>query len=139
MAHRKRNAGFNPIPLLITLTSSLAITGVSFLDGKLWDYVFVVIGILAYLVVGFLLSLGLLPTKKASKDAYKVVFLLLLIGVIFAYFGLKELKERLLSWPLWVKILVLSVLGVSVVLFTVLTVLHIKSKGKEPYRIEQKQ
>ena len=65
--------------LLVFLISSIAITGISFIDGKIWDIIFLVVGMIAYAIVGFLFSIGLLSTKKDGKDAYAFVFLLLLL------------------------------------------------------------
>lgn len=60
--------------LLVFLISSLAITGVSFIDGKIWDVIFLVIGMIAYAIVGILFSIGVLYGKEAGKEAYAFVF-----------------------------------------------------------------
>ena len=65
---RKLNA------LLVFLISSLAITGISFVDGKVWDVIFLVVGMIAYAIVGIIFSIGILHGKQAGKDAYALVF-----------------------------------------------------------------
>ena len=53
--------------LLVFLISSLAITGVSFIDGKIWNVIFLVVGMIAYVIVGILFSIGVLHGKEAGK------------------------------------------------------------------------
>ena len=66
--------------LLVFLISSLTITGVSFIDGKIWDVIFIVVGMVTYAIVGVLFSIGVLHGKEAGKEAYVFVFFLLILA-----------------------------------------------------------
>lgn len=92
--------------LLVFLISSLAITGFSFIDSKIWDVVFLVVGMLAYGIVGILFSIGVLHGKQAGKEAYAFVFFLLLLAGYGVYKGLEKLRLLILALPLAVKIIV---------------------------------
>lgn len=94
--------------LLVFLISSIAITGISFIDGKIWDIVFLAIGLIAYAIVGFLFSIGILSTRQNGKEAYAFVFFLLILGGFGVYKILKTIRNWILSWPLFVKIMVPS-------------------------------
>ena len=119
--------------LLVFLISSIAITGISFIDGKIWDIIFLVVGMIAYAIVGFLFSIGLLSTKKDGKDAYAFVFLLLLLGGYGFYKLLELIRNWILSWPLFVKILVptLIISGICVSIFFVVRRMIILKKHPE--------
>lgn len=106
---RKLNA------LLVFLISSLAITGISFIDDQVWNVIFLVVGMVAYAIVGFMFSIGFLHGKQAGKEAYAFVFFLLLLGGYSVYKGLEQLKLWVLAWPLFVKILVPSIIGIIAV------------------------
>lgn len=99
---------------LSLLISSLAITGVSFIDGKIWDIILLVIGYIAYVVVGLLFSIGVLKGKKAGRDAYALIGFLLLLGAYVVYKGLVEFKNWVLSWSLLTKILVPVGIGILI-------------------------
>lgn len=101
--------------LLVFLISSLAITGVSFIDGKIWDIIFLVIGMIAYAIVGILFSIGVLHGKEAGKEAYAFVFFLLLLAGYGVYKGLEHLRLWILAWPLALKIIVPAVVGFCIV------------------------
>ena len=92
--------------LLVFLISSLTITGVSFIDGKIWDVIFIVVGMVAYAVVGVLFSIGVLHGKEAGKEAYVFVFFLLILAGYGVYKGLEKLRLWILAWPLAIKIIV---------------------------------
>ena len=107
--------------LLVFLISSIAITGISFIDGKIWDIVFIVLGLIAYSIVGFLFSIGVLSTRQNGKDAYMLVFFLLILGGFGVYKLLEMARNWILSWPLFVKIMVPSfiIAGMCVAIFFV--------------------
>ena len=107
--------------LLVFLISSIAITGISFIDGKIWDIVFLAIGLVAYAIVGFLFSIGILSTRQNGKEAYAFVFFLLILGGFGVYKILKTIRNWILSWPLFVKIMVSSfiIAGMCVAIFFV--------------------
>ena len=54
--------------LLVTLVTSLTITGISYIDDKIWNLIMCVIGMLAYSIVGVLFSIGILHGKNAGKE-----------------------------------------------------------------------
>lgn len=117
--------------LLVFLISSLAITGISFIDGKIWDVVFLVAGLVTYAVVGVLFSIGILSTRKQGSDAYALVFFLLLLGGYGVYKALEALRNWILSWPLAAKIAVPSSIGAAIIVGIVLTIRYaIKNKDK---------
>lgn len=107
--------------LLVFLISSIAITGISFIDGKIWDIVFLAIGLITYAIVGFLFSIGILSTRQNGKEAYAFVFFLLILGGFGVYKILKTIRNWILSWPLFVKIMVPSfiIAGMCVAIFFV--------------------
>ena len=107
--------------LLVFLISSIAITGISFIDGKIWDIVFLAIGLITYAIVGFLFSIGILSTRQNGKEAYAFVFFLLILGGFGVYKILKTIRNWILSWPLFVKIMVPSfiIVGMCVAIFFV--------------------
>lgn len=101
--------------LLVFLISSLAITGISFIDGKVWDIIFLVVGMIAYAIVGILFSIGVLHGKQAGKEAYAFVFFLLLLAGYGVYKCLEQLRLWILAWPLVVKIIVPSVIALAII------------------------
>lgn len=117
---RKLNA------LLVFLISSLAITGISFIDDQVWNVIFLVVGMVAYAIVGFMFSIGFLHGKQAGKEAYAFVFVLLLLGGYAVYKGLQQLKLWVLAWPLFVKILVPSIIGLGIIAVAFLIILFKK-------------
>lgn len=117
--------------LLVFLISSLAITGISFIDGKIWDVIFVVIGMLAYAIVGVLFSIGILNRKQDGKDAYALVFFLLILGGYAICKSLEKLRLWILSWPLNVKIIIIVVIAVAIVGLIVYAVLKKKKEKVE--------
>lgn len=119
------------IALLTLLISSLTITGISFIDGKIWDVVLLIIGFIAYAIVGLLFSIGILSGKQNGKDAYALVFILLLLGAYAVYKGLVAFKLWVLSWPLFVKIIVPIGIGMLIGLVIVLMVLNKNKKEAE--------
>ena len=112
--------------LLVFLISSLAITGISCIDGYIWDIVFLVVGMVAYSIVGILFSIGVLHGKQAGKDAYAFVFFLLILGGYGVYKGLEKLRLWILAWPLFVKILIPSIIGIILIATIVLIILFKK-------------
>ena len=112
--------------LLVFLISSLTITGLSFIDDKIWNAIFLVVGMIAYVIVGIMFSFGILHGKQAGKDAYALVFFLLLLGGYAVYKGLELLKLWALSWSPVVKILVPSTIGLCIVGVVILIILYKK-------------
>ena len=130
---RKLNA------LLVFLISSLAITGISFIDDQVWNVIFLVVGMVAYAIVGFMFSIGFLHGKQAGKEAYAFVFVLLLLGGYAVYKGLQQLKLWVLAWPLFFNFLVPSIIGLGIIAVVVLIVLVKKGIIGKKSKPEQSQ
>lgn len=128
---RKLNA------LLVFLISSLAITGISFIDNQVWNVIFFIVGLIAYAIVGLMFSAGILHGKQAGKEAYAFVFFLLLLGGYAVYKGLEQLKLWVLAWPLFVKILVPSIIGLGIIAVVVLIILFKKGVVGKKRKPEQ--
>lgn len=122
------------VTLLVSLMSSLAITGISFFDDAIWHVVFMVVGMVAYFIVGVLFSAGVLHGSKAGREAYYLMVLLLIACGYGVYKLLELLNQWILSWPLAVKISVVSVLFLLVVFVVVLIILK-KRKDKNGKRL----
>lgn len=116
--------------LLATLITSLSITGISYLDDKIWNIVLLVIGMATYSIVGILFSFGLLHGKNAGKEAYGAIFIILLLLGYGVYCGIVNLQKWILSWPLWIKITVPAVLIAIIVAAIVLIIKSSHSKNK---------
>ena len=114
--------------ILTTIITSLAITGISCLDNKIWNIIMLIMGMLAYSIVGILFSLGLLHGKNAGKEAYAFVFIILLILGYCVYSGIVAIQNWIISWPLYVKILVPSLLFSAVI---IVTIIYFLKKHKE--------
>lgn len=112
--------------LLTTLLTSLAITGVSFLDNFVWNAIIAVLGIIAYFIVGALYSVKMISNKKEGKDAYAIVFSILVILGFFVYQGITSFQKWILSWPIWIKVSLITGLVVSTIFITI--ILLIKKK-----------
>lgn len=103
------------VALLVLLISSIVITGISFIDGKIWDIIFYIVGMISYAIVGVLFSLGILSTKKQGSDAYAFVFIILILGGYGFYKLLALTRGWVLSWPPFIKILVPSLIVIGTV------------------------
>lgn len=123
--------------LLVILVTSLAITGISYLDDKIWNIVLLAIGMIAYSVVGCFFSIGLLNGKNEGKGAYTAVFIILLFLGYGVFCGIMNLQKWIMSWSLWVKITVPTVLFLMII-FTIFLIVKTKrfSKSKETEIIE---
>lgn len=117
--------------LLITLISSTAITGIGFLDNKIWNWIFVGLGMLAYAIVGFLYSIKAIQGKQEGKDAYAVVFFVLFIIGIFVYNGIRRVQQWLVSWSFGVKASVIVLLVLSIIAVSIIMYLKNKKQKKE--------
>ncbi len=100
--------------LLITLITSLSITGISFLDDKIWNLVMAIVGVVAYAIVGGLYSIHAISGRQAGKEAYAAVFIILLLLGYCVYQGIIKLQQWILSWPLAVKIIVPSIMALLI-------------------------
>lgn len=118
--------------LLITLITATAITGISFLDDHIWNIVMAIVGVVAYGIVGLLYSTHLISGKKAGKEAYAAIFIILLIIGVLIYNGILNVEQWILSWPLYVKILILSVMGAGIIAVSTLLIISRIKKSKKP-------
>ena len=117
--------------LLIALISGLSITGISFIDGKIWNVLFYVIGIISYLIVGVLISFGLLASRKARSEAYAIVFAALALSCLWFYNLLAKFRVWLLDLPIFVKIIVPISLILAIVALIVANCILNSKKKKE--------
>ena len=122
--------------LLVFLISSLTITGISFIDDQVWNVIFYVVGIIAYGIVGLLFSIGILHGKQAGIKAYGLVTFLLILGGYAVYKGLEQFKLWVLAWPLFVKILIPTFIGLCVIAVIVLIILYKKGIIGKKHREE---
>lgn len=113
--------------LLITLITSLSITGISFLDDKIWNLVMAIVGVVAYAIVGGLYSIHAISGRQAGKEAYAAVFIILLLLGYCVYQGIIKLQQWIFSWPLALKIIVPSMM----VLFIAETIIWLVIKSKK--------
>ena len=130
MANKNNSFGFYKV-ILTTLITSLAITGISCLDDKIWNIIMLIIGMLAYTIVGILFSFGLIHGKNASKEAYAFVFIILLLLGYCVYSGIVAVQNWIISWPLYVKIIVPSLLFTAIIIIIVQLLKKHKEKSKE--------
>ena len=78
------------------------------------------VGVAAYGIVGILYSFHLISGKEAGKEAYATVFSVLLIIGVLIYNGILKVEQWIFSWPVFVKILVLSIMGIGIITTTTL-------------------
>ena len=104
------------IGILIFLITSLTITGVSFIDDKIWSTVISVIGVISYSIVGLLYSANLIKGSSMGAKGYAVIFVILLLVVYWLYKKLMELQMWINSWPLILKIIVPLVMIILIIL-----------------------
>ena len=112
--------------LLITLISSLTITGIGFIDNQIWNTIFAVLGIITYGIVGLLYSAHLISGKRAGKDAFAIIFIILILVGFYVYEGIIEFQKWLISWPLWCKILIPILLTTGIIITIILMMLKNK-------------
>ncbi len=112
--------------MLVLLISSISITGISFVDGRIWDIAFLIVGMLAYTIVGVMLSIGLISGKQAGREAYRVVFGALILAAYGVYRLLEKMRIWILGWPLYFKIIVIVLLCLSFIVVIARKALYIK-------------
>lgn len=112
--------------LIVFLVASLAITGISYLDDSLWNLIMLIVGMTAYAIVGVLYSIRAISGSRTGKEAYAVVFILLLFLGYCIYQGIIKLQVWIVSWPLAVKIIVPSLL----LLFLIILLISIKRESR---------
>ena len=130
LANKNNLLGFYKV-ILTTLITSLAITGISCLDDKIWNIIMLIIGMLAYSIVGLLFSFGLIHGKNAGKEAYAFVFIILLLLGYCVYSGIVAVQNWIISWPLYVKIIVPSLLFAAIIIIIVQLLKKHKENNRE--------
>lgn len=110
--------------ILIFLITSLSITGISYIDGIIWDKVLIFIGMTSYFIVGILFSLKIINSKTAGSKANIIVFIILLILAYWIYRLLMKLQLWIESWHIAVKIIVPIILIGLIIWFTILVIKH---------------
>lgn len=104
------------IGILIFLITSLTITGVSFIDDKIWSIVISVIGVIAYSIVGLFYSAKLIKDSSMGAKGYAVIFVILLLVGYWLYKKLMELQIWINSWPLILKIIIPIIMTILIIL-----------------------
>ena len=99
------------------------------MDGKFWDYVIVVIGMISYFLVGILFSIGLLKGKNAGKEAFLIIFIALMLLTFYVYKGILKFKQWILSWSLFFKITVPIILVIAIIGIIILMIFINKKRG----------
>lgn len=112
------------LTLLILLFSSITITGLSFIDGKLWNIIFAGIGFLSYEIVGIMFSFGLIKSKRAGGKAYVFIMIILLLTGFAFYQQLIKFQTCILFLPLFWKILVPTTLWILTLGALILVIIH---------------
>ena len=118
------------IGLLVFLITSLTITGVSFIDNKIWSIIISIIGSLAYSFIGLLYSVNIIKGSSMGSKGFAAVFIIFLLMVYWIYKKLMELQLWINSWPLVFRIIV--PIGMGIIIFLVI-VWIIYSQDEENY------
>jgi hypothetical protein len=100
--------------LLAFLIPSLAITGIGFLDNQIWNQVIAVVSIIVFAIVEFMFTIRFLHSSGEGKESYAASIIILVLVVIIFYQGILQFQNWLVSWPLWGKILALSIIGLFI-------------------------
>lgn len=109
--------------LLVTLITSLSITGISFLDDKVWNIVIAIVGVVTYAIVGGIYAIHEISGKQDAKEAYAAVFIILLLLGYCVYQGIIKLQLSILSLPVAVKIVVPVIIAIAIFGLVVLLVI----------------
>lgn len=99
------------IAILLTLLTSLSVTGLSFIDNLILDRIIAGLVAISFSLVGLLFKFGVIDGKREGQDAFRGVFVILLIGTLIIYLGIRKFQEWVMSWSLAIKIIVPSALG----------------------------
>ena len=100
------------IAILLILFTSISITELSFFDNIILNRIIAILVAVAFSLVSLLYKLGVIDGKDEGSEAFKGVFIILLIGALVIYLGIRKFQEWVLSWLLAVKIIVPSVLSI---------------------------
>ena len=96
--------------LLIVLIVAAIIVGISFIDGgATWHKIFIVLGMVAFVLIAALFLARVLP-KHGAMETYVLIALFVILAGYGYYCLLTRLTGWVRSWPLWLKILIPSLL-----------------------------
>ena len=97
--------------IISSIITSLSITGIGFIDNLIWDKIMAITITVASGIVGILYSFGFLSKRGSGANAYAAILLLLLCAEFYVYKGIIDLQNWIISWDLWIKILIPTVIG----------------------------
>lgn len=97
--------------IISSIITSLSITGIGFIDNLIWNKIMAITITVASGIVGILYSFGFLSKRGSGAKAYAAILLLLLCAEFYIYKGIIDLQNWIISWSLWVKILIPTIIG----------------------------
>ena len=97
--------------IISSIITSLSITGIGFIDNLIRDKNMANTITVASGIVGILYSFGFLSKRGSGAKAYIAILLLLLCAEFYVYKGIIDLQNWIISWDLWIKILIPTVIG----------------------------
>lgn len=101
--------------IISSIITSLSITGIGFIDNLIWDKIMAITITVASGIVGILYSFGFLSKRGSGAKAYAAILLILLCAEFYIYKKIIDLQNWIISWDLWIKILVPAVIGLCFV------------------------
>ncbi|MCR5308581.1 MAG: hypothetical protein K6E21_00525 [Bacilli bacterium] len=101
--------------LLIVLIVAAIIIAISFIDGgAVWHKIFIALGMILFVLITALFLARTLP-RNGKIDTYALIFLFVVLAGYGFYCLLNSLTGWVTGWPLWLKILIPSLLVLSAV------------------------
>lgn len=102
--------------LLIVLITTIAITGISFIDNLIWKIIMAVICTLAFMIVNCLYRKDIIHGTRAGREANAAITIILIIVGILIVSGIIKLVQWIDSWLLWIKVLVIIILLLGIII-----------------------
>lgn len=121
--------------LLVFFMSGLVITGISFIDSKMWNIIFAVVAAIAGEIVANLANVFFL--SKHDKGQLTLGITIILLALVYKiYEAFYNLKLWLVSLSIWIKLIpvFVFVLGLIVV---VAILIRKKQKSKKPVEVDK--
>lgn len=103
------------IALLVFLLTSISITGLSLIDNLILARIVASLVSIAFFIVSLMYKIGVIDSKSEGSKAFKGVFVILLILALTIYLGIRRFQEWFLTSPMYVKIIIPSVLGLLII------------------------
>lgn len=110
------------LSVLLLLISSITITGFSFVDNMIVSKVLAIIFTATFFIVGILYNINLLNNKNDGSKAFVVIAIILILLCFVIYLGVINLKEWIVGWPKYVKIIVSGLLIALTILVAALRI-----------------